>query len=140
MATMQALVASAVGEPADVLRLEPRPVPEPGPGQVRVRVHATPVHATDLHIIRGRYGFAPPFPAVLGVECVGTVDALGDGVEAVAAGQRVVTVGVTGTWQVAGGAIGIPEGQPFPIQRFADGVRLAEAPGHGGKPLLLLDD
>ena len=99
METMQALVASAVGEPADVLRLETRRKPEPGPGQVRVRVHAAPVHATDLHIIRGRYGFAPPFPAVLGVECVGTVDALGHGVESVAAGQRVVAVGVTGTWQ-----------------------------------------
>jgi NADPH2:quinone reductase len=83
----------------DVLRLETRPVPEPEAGQVRVRVQAAPIHATDLHILRGRYGFAPELPAVLGVECVGVVDALGDGVESVALGQRVITVGVTGTWQ-----------------------------------------
>jgi NADPH2:quinone reductase len=99
METMQALVARAVGEPAKVLGLETRPEPQPGAGQVRIRVHAAPVHPTDLHIMRGRYGFAPDFPAVPGVESVGTVDAVGDGVESVGVGQRVITVGITGTWQ-----------------------------------------
>jgi hypothetical protein len=41
---------------------------------------------------------------------------------------------------VAGGTLQIPEGQPLPLERFAEAVRLAEAPGHGGKPLLLLND
>jgi NADPH:quinone reductase-like Zn-dependent oxidoreductase len=41
---------------------------------------------------------------------------------------------------VAGGTIRIPEGQPLPLAQFADAVRLAEAPGHGGKPLLLFND
>jgi NADPH:quinone reductase-like Zn-dependent oxidoreductase len=99
MTTMRALVARGVGEPADVLRLETRPVPDPGPGQVRLRVHAAPVHPTDLHIVRGRYGFAPEFPAVLGMESVGTIDAVGAGVDSVAVGERVITAGVTGTWQ-----------------------------------------
>ena len=96
---MQALVMHAVGEPMDVLRLGTRPVPEPEAGQVRVRVQAAPIHATDLHILRGRYGFAPELPTVVAVQCVGVVNALGDGVESVALGQRVITVGVTGTWQ-----------------------------------------
>jgi NADPH:quinone reductase-like Zn-dependent oxidoreductase len=99
MTTMHALVAHAVGEPADVLRLERRPVPEPGSAQVRIRVLAAPIHPTDLHILRGRYGYAPEFPAVLGHESVGVVDALGEGVEAVAVGQRVITIGISGTWQ-----------------------------------------
>jgi NADPH2:quinone reductase len=99
MTTMQALVMHTVGEPRDVLRLETRPVPEPEAGQVRVRVQAAPVHATDLHILRGRYGYAPDLPAVLGMECVGIVDGLGEGVDGVALGQRVITVGITGTWQ-----------------------------------------
>ena len=60
MTTMQALVAYGVGEPGEVLRLETRPIPEPGRGQVRIRVKATPVHPSDLHILRGRYGFARP--------------------------------------------------------------------------------
>src|SRR5437016_5409250 len=100
MTTMQALVAYGVGEPGEVLRLETRPIPGPGRGQVRIRVKATPpVHPSDLHILRGRYGFAPPLPAVLGLESVGVVDALGDGADALSIGQRVITVGVTGTWQ-----------------------------------------
>jgi NADPH:quinone reductase-like Zn-dependent oxidoreductase len=99
MTTMQALVMHAVGEPADVLRLETRPMPEPDAGQVRIRVQAAPMHPTDLHVMRGRYGFSPELPAVLGMECVGVVDALGDGVETVAVGERVITVGITGTWQ-----------------------------------------
>src|SRR5262247_2551137 len=99
MTTMRALVAHGVGEPVDVLRLEARPVPEPGRGQVRVRVQAAPVNPNDLHILRGRYGFAPPLPAVLGQESVGVVDALGAAVDGLAVGQRVVTVGLLGTWQ-----------------------------------------
>jgi NADPH2:quinone reductase len=99
MSTMQALVAYGVGEPEEVLRLETRPVPQPARGQVRIRVLATPIHASDLHILRGRYGFAPPLPAVLGLESVGVVDAIGEGVDTLSVGQRVITVGVTGTWQ-----------------------------------------
>jgi NADPH:quinone reductase-like Zn-dependent oxidoreductase len=99
MTTMRALVGYAVGEPVDVLRLETRPVPEPGRGQVRVRVQAAPINPNDLHILRGRYGLAPELPAALGHESVGVIDALGEGVESATVGQRVVTIGVTGTWQ-----------------------------------------
>jgi NADPH:quinone reductase-like Zn-dependent oxidoreductase len=99
MQTMQAIVAHAVGEPSEMLSLETRPVPQPGPGQVRIRVQAAPVHASDLHVVRGRYGFTPAFPTVPGLESVGVVDALGEGVESPAVGRRVVTLGVPGTWQ-----------------------------------------
>jgi NADPH2:quinone reductase len=97
--TIRALVAHGVGEPVDVLRLEKRPRPEPGEGQVLVRVRVAPVHATDLHIMRGRYGYSPEFPTILGSESVGVVEAIGPGVDTVEVGQRVVTVLVTGTWQ-----------------------------------------
>lgn len=99
MQTMRALVAQGVGEPSEMLKLETRPVPQPGPGQVRIRVEDAPVHASDLHVLRGRYGFSPTFPTVLGLESVGVVDALGDGVAGLKPGQRVITLGVTGTWQ-----------------------------------------
>src|SRR3977135_4706317 len=95
MTTMQALVAHAIGEPAEVLRLETRPIPQPGRGEVRIRVLATPVHPSDLHILRGRFGIAPTLPAVMGSESVGVVDALGEGVDDVKIGQRVITVGVS---------------------------------------------
>ena len=99
MQTMRALVARGVGEPSEMLKLETRPVPQAGRGQVRIRVEAAPVHASDLHVVRGRYGFTPTFPTVLGLESVGVVDALGDGVAGLTPGQRVITLGVTGTWQ-----------------------------------------
>ncbi|QRY46098.1 zinc-dependent alcohol dehydrogenase family protein [Mycolicibacterium boenickei] len=99
MGTMRSLVAETVGEPSEVLRLQSRPIPEPGPGQVRIRVTAVPVEASDLHTIRGRYGFTPEFPAVPGIESVGVIDELGRGADGLAVGQRVVTVGAMGTWQ-----------------------------------------
>ena len=62
MTTMRSVVTNTVGEPAEVLHLQTRPIPEPGPDQVRIRVSAAPVEASDLHTIRGRYGFTPEFP------------------------------------------------------------------------------
>jgi NADPH:quinone reductase-like Zn-dependent oxidoreductase len=97
--TMRCVVADIMGEPSEVLHLETRPIPEPGPGQVRIRVAAVPVHASDLHTIRGRYGFIPEFPTVPGIESVGVIDELGSGTDGLTVGQRVITIGVKGTWQ-----------------------------------------
>src|ERR1700712_2330307 len=97
--SMRAVVAAKVGEPSEVLALQSLPIPEPGPGQVRIRVLAVPVEASDLHTIRGRYGFTPEFPAVPGIESVGVVDELGSGTDGFTVGRRVTTIGVTGTWQ-----------------------------------------
>ncbi|WP_225826464.1 zinc-dependent alcohol dehydrogenase family protein [Streptomyces naphthomycinicus] len=106
--SMRALVAGEVGEPTHVLRLESRPVPTPAAGQALIRVKATPIHASDLHVLRGRYGFSPGFPAVGGhMECVGRVEALGPDTEGLRTGERVVFAAVpavpgppgTGTWQ-----------------------------------------
>ncbi|WP_026342642.1 zinc-dependent alcohol dehydrogenase family protein [Nocardia sp. BMG111209] len=99
MTTMRSLVAETMGEPSEVLRLRARPIPVPGPGEVRIRVTAAPVHASDLHTIRGRYGFTPEFPTVPGIESVGVIDELGSGTVSLSVGQRVVTIGVAGTWQ-----------------------------------------
>jgi NADPH:quinone reductase-like Zn-dependent oxidoreductase len=97
--TMRSVVADTVGEPSEVLNLQTRPIPEPGPSQVRIRVTAVPVHASDLHTIRGRYGFIPEFPTVPGIESVGVIDELGSATEGLTVGQRVITIGVKGTWQ-----------------------------------------
>jgi NADPH:quinone reductase-like Zn-dependent oxidoreductase len=99
MTTMQALVAYEVGEPAHVLRLERRPIPTPNKCQVRIRIQAAPIHPSDLHMLRGRFGVVPPLPAVMGSESVGIVDALGEKVDDLRVGQRVITIGVRGTWQ-----------------------------------------
>jgi NADPH2:quinone reductase len=96
---MRALVADRVGEPSEVLNVQARPIPKPAPGQVRIRVTAAPVEASDLHTIRGRYGFTPKFPTVPGIESVGVIDELSSGTTGLTVGQRVITIAVTGTWQ-----------------------------------------
>ena len=115
MRAMRSLIADRIGEPSEVLSLKTRPMPEPGPGQVRIRVTAVPVEASDLHTIRGRYGFTPKFPAVPGIESVGVIDEVGSGTEELTIGQRVITIGVTGTWQEyvvadAGQVLPVPAG------------------------------
>jgi propanol-preferring alcohol dehydrogenase len=64
------------------------PVPNPAPGQIRVQVRACGVCRTDLHVVDGELP-EPKLPIVPGHEIVGTVDALGAGVEAFELGQRV---------------------------------------------------
>ncbi|GIT79064.1 oxidoreductase/dehydrogenase [Leifsonia sp. LS1] len=112
---MRAIVQHQFGDPAKVLTVEERPLPEPGPGQVRVRTLYSPIHNHDLWTARGTYGFKPELPARAGTEAVGVVEALGEGVESPAVGQRVVTGGTFGVWAEAfvasaSGLIPVPDG------------------------------
>ncbi|MBR8639673.1 zinc-binding dehydrogenase [Streptomyces tuirus] len=84
---MRALVLDRPG-PCDTLRLADLPVPEPGPGQVRVRVEACGLNPSDYQ--RAAYGIPEwTWPAVLGLDVVGIVDAPGPGVTTVRPRQRV---------------------------------------------------
>ena len=62
--------------------------PHPGPGQVLVKVHACGVCRTDLHVVDGELPHARS-PIVPGHEIVGTVVAMGAGVDGFARGDRV---------------------------------------------------
>src|SRR5690606_29575848 len=95
---MRSVVHHSFGDPADVLVAADRPVPEPGPGQVRVRMRLAPIHNHDLLTVRGLYGWKPQLPAIGGSEGLGIVDALGEGVEGLAPGQRVTAASGQGTW------------------------------------------
>ncbi len=68
-------------------------VPEPaaGPGEVLVRVRAASVNAYDLGVAGGFMKDYLPyeFPAVIGHDVVGTVEALGEGVDGLSVGDRV---------------------------------------------------
>ena len=67
------------------------PIPIPGSGEVRVRVELAGVCGTDLHINDGT--FFATFPLTPGHEMVGTVEAIGVGVEGLTLGERVVVNG-----------------------------------------------
>jgi propanol-preferring alcohol dehydrogenase len=62
--------------------------PSPGPGQVAVKVHACGVCRTDLHVVDGELPHARS-PIIPGHEIVGIVVSVGDGVTAIATGNRV---------------------------------------------------
>ena len=77
----------------------------------------SPIHNHDLWTVRGTYGFKPELPAQAGTEALGVVDALGDGVDQLTVGQRVVTGGTFGVWAEyfvarAAGLIPVPEALP----------------------------
>lgn len=95
---MRSAFHTTFGEPAEVLHYGERPLPEPGPGEVRIRMRLAPIHNHDLWTIRGQYGYKPALPAVGGSEGLGTIDALGEGVEGLAIGQRVNAASGRGTW------------------------------------------
>jgi propanol-preferring alcohol dehydrogenase len=82
---MRAMVLERGGGPLVMREL---PVPQPGPGQVRLHVHACGICRTDLHILDGELG-RPVLPLVPGHQVVGVVDALGEGVTGVQAGERI---------------------------------------------------
>jgi NADPH:quinone reductase len=82
----QAIRFSQTGS-ADVLRLETVDVGEPGPGQVRVRHRYVAVNFIDIYFRTGRYPLA--LPNGLGSDAVGVVEAVGDGVTGIQAGDRV---------------------------------------------------
>ena len=70
--------------------MQERADPQPGPGQVRVRVHAAGINFADLMARVGFYPDAPKPPCVVGYEVSGEVDAVGDGVDGLSQGDRVM--------------------------------------------------
>jgi NADPH2:quinone reductase len=72
---------------AEVLSLENVEVGAPGPGQARVRHSFVAVNFIDIYFRTGRYPM--PLPNGLGSDAVGVVEAVGEGVTDIQAGDRV---------------------------------------------------
>jgi putative PIG3 family NAD(P)H quinone oxidoreductase len=117
---MRAVVATEPGGP-EVLSVTELPDPEPGPGEVLVRVAATAINKADTLQRKGHYPPPPGASGVLGLECSGTVEALGEGVEGWSVGDEVCAL-------LAGGGyatyVVVPAGQLMPVP---EGVSLVEA-------------
>jgi NADPH:quinone reductase len=79
----------------EVLRYEDVEVGDPGPGQVRLRHEAVGLNFADTYFRSGLYPV--PLPAGMGVEAAGVVEAVGEGVTNVAAGDRVTYTGFINT-------------------------------------------
>lgn len=88
--TMRAAFYERQGAAAEVLGLGELPVPEPGPGEIRVRLRFSGVNPGDTKKRAGYFGSAMPHPLVVPhSDGAGTVDAVGEGVDASRTGERV---------------------------------------------------
>jgi NADPH:quinone reductase-like Zn-dependent oxidoreductase len=85
---MRAVYIERHGGP-EVLTVGELTVPEPGPGEVRIKIVAAALNHLDLWVRGGIPGIELSMPHVLGSDGAGVIDALGDGVEAFAVGDKV---------------------------------------------------
>jgi S-(hydroxymethyl)glutathione dehydrogenase / alcohol dehydrogenase len=85
MTKARAAILRRIGEPMTIEMLDVGPV---APGDVLVRVRAASLCHTDLEAIEG--ALAVELPAVLGHEAAGEIAAVGEGVDDLAVGDRVV--------------------------------------------------
>ncbi|MDG2113038.1 MAG: alcohol dehydrogenase catalytic domain-containing protein, partial [Actinomycetota bacterium] len=115
---MRAVVCKEFGPPED-LSVEEVDDPVAGPGEVVIDVKAVPITFPDTLMLEDKYQFKAPLPYTPGGEVVGVVSALGEGVDGVAIGDRVVgRLGVTGGMAEralcnAGDVMPLPDGAGF---------------------------
>lgn len=102
------------------------PAGAPGPGHVRIAIRASAVNRADLLQRAGGYPPPPGASDILGLECAGVVEAVGDGVARVDVGDRACAL-------LAGGgyaeAVVVPAGQVLKVPRglsFAEAASLPE--------------
>jgi NADPH2:quinone reductase len=77
----------------DVLNFTEVDNPAPGPSQIRVKTASISVNFADVMLRKGTYPMMPPFPAIPGLECSGIIEAVGEKVQGLRAGQPVIVFG-----------------------------------------------
>ena len=117
---MRAVFADGGGGP-EVLVVRDLPDPVPGPGEVVLEVAAAGLNRADLLQRQGHYPPPPGASDVLGMECSGTVTAVGDGDIDWAVGDRACALLSAGAYATH---VSVPVGQLMPVP---DGVDLVEA-------------
>ena len=126
--------AAVLHEQGGPFALEEVEVGPPRAGEILVRIAGVGICHTDLAAADGALGL--PLPVVLGHEGAGTVDAVGEGVEAVAVGDQVVL-----SYDHCGGCARCTGGHPAYCERFnalnASGARAdgSTTLARGGAPV-----
>src|SRR5436305_861289 len=87
---MRAWRVHELGDPMDVMRLEEVDPPVARAGEVVIDVATAALNFPDILVCRGEYQEKPALPFTPGIEVAGTVRSVGEGVEGLAPGQRVV--------------------------------------------------
>ncbi|TFK36707.1 chaperonin 10-like protein [Crucibulum laeve] len=112
--TQKALVLpSKFGE----LIIQDIPVPRPGPGQILVKIKSTSLNPVDWKIQKHGW-FIDQFPAILGTDIAGDVEAIGEGVTQWSKGDRVF---FQGTFEIEGASF-----QQFAIGNAATAAKIPD--------------
>ncbi len=129
---MKAVWYESTGSARDVLRSGEVETPGPGPGEVRVRVAASGVNPSDTKKRGGWIGMEMAHPRVIPhSDGAGTVEAVGEGVDAGRIGERVWVWNAQGGGRPFGTAaefVVVPDGQAV---RLPDGVPWSTGAGLG---------
>lgn len=88
---MKRIIFDELGGP-EVLKLRHEELPPPAAGEVRVRIEAIGLNRYEAKFRQGFYPVQPVFPSGIGAEAAGVVEALGEGVDRFAVGDRVTAV------------------------------------------------
>ncbi|MGV9412351.1 NAD(P)H-quinone oxidoreductase [Nocardia sp. NPDC003693] len=122
---MYAVALDGFGDPEVMAWTQVADLPAPGPGEVIVEVAAAGVNRADLLQRRGLYPPPPGASETLGLECAGTVAAVGPGVTAPRVGDRVCAL-------LSGGGYAervlVPATQVLPVPDDLDVVAAAALP------------
>ncbi len=115
---MRAMLCKEWGDPS-TLALEEAESPSPSTGEVRVMVRAAGVNFADNLMIAGQYQFKPPFPFSPGFEVSGVIAEVGEGVDELEPGDRVMAALGHGGYAEevvvpVANVLPIPEGMNFP--------------------------
>lgn len=92
-------VVRAFGDPRQVIGLEEAERAAPGPGEVEIRIRRAAINPSDLIPVTGAYRSRTALPFVPGFEGVGEITRLGERVDNLGIGQRVLPIGASGLWQ-----------------------------------------
>lgn len=92
---MKAVVVHQFGSFADATVAD-LPIPPPATGAVIIKVDAAPVNFVDLIVISGKYQFLPKLPFTPGKGPSGVVHAVGQGVDGLKVGDRVLAMAELG--------------------------------------------
>jgi putative PIG3 family NAD(P)H quinone oxidoreductase len=117
---VRAVIASGAGGP-EVLSVGDVEEPVPGPGEVLLDVVATAVNRADTLQRQGLYPVPPGGSDIIGLECSGTIAALGPDVQGWSVGDEVCAL-LTGGGYAA--RVAVPLGQLMPVPA---GVSLVDA-------------
>jgi NADPH:quinone reductase len=125
-------------------RVAEMPTPEPGRGQLLLKMRAAGMNPMDRMLASGDWKPMPAtFPMVLGADCAGVVETLGDGAARFSVGDDlfgqllIAPLGSTGTY-----AEYVAVAEDAPLARVPDGLDdlvAAALPTAGGAGLALID-